>query len=202
MPAVKRGLFLVLEGLPGSGKTTICKMLEDLGWKVFPEVAAVVGASGIPIGDRGDTSSDYLIFIEETRRLNDIKKSLVDGQNIVVDSYFPTDLSFAYARYMRKQSSAYPTCLSLYINAWATDAIPKPDLYVYLYTPIETAVERQRDRNKENFTTLNLDLLKNVDEHLHFIHEIFEKDVRVLRIDATKKSTEIVDEILKAAKLR
>ena len=134
MPAVKRGLFLVLEGLPGSGKTTICKMLEDLGWKVFPEVAAVVGASGIPIGDRGDTSSDYLIFIEEIRRLKEIEKSLVSAQKIVVDSYFPTDLSFAYARYMRKQSSAYPTCLSLYLNAWTTEAIPKPDLYVYLYT--------------------------------------------------------------------
>jgi len=202
MPAEKRGFFLVLEGLPGSGKTTICRMLENLGWKIFPEVATVLGASGIPIGDRGDTSSDYLIFIEETRRLKEIEKSLADGQNIVVDSYFPTDLSFAYARYIRKQSSAYPTCLSLYINAWTTEAIQKPDLYVYLYTPIETAVERQKYRNKKDFTTLNLDLLKNVDAHLRFIHEIFEKDVRSLRIDATKKSAEIVDEILKAAKSR
>ena len=103
---------------------------------------------------------------------------------------------------MRKQSSAYPTCLSLYINAWTSQSIPKPDLYVYLYTPIETAVERQKYRNKEDFTTLNLDLLKNVDAHLRFIHEIFERDVRVLRIDATKKSAEIVDEILNAAKPR
>ena len=196
MTTKQRGFFLVLEGLPGSGKTTVGQLLEELGWIFFPEVATLLGAKGVPIGDRGDTSSDLLIFAEEFRRVEDIKRHILEGRNVVVDSYFPTDLSFAFARCKQNQSTCYPTCLNQYLNAQTSGAIPKPDLYVHLNIPLKDSVTRQRNRKKDDFTTLNMSLLRDVKRHLSFVHEIFEREIPVFRFDARKSQKEIVQAVL------
>lgn len=176
------GFFLVLEGLPGSGKTTVGQLLEQSGWIFFAEVATILGERGIPIGDHGDTSSDFLIFSEEVQRVREIKQHISKGRNVVADSYFPTDLSFAYARYKQNQSTYYPTCLNLYLNALTAGTILMPDLYVYLDIPIKASMKRQRNRKKDDFTTLNVNILRDVRRHLSFVHQVFESEVPVLRL--------------------
>lgn len=193
-----RGFFLVLEGLPGSGKTTVGQLLEQSGWVFLPEVATILGERGIPIGDRGDTSSDFLIFSEEVQRVREIKQHISEGRNVVADSYFPTDLSFAYARYKQDQSKYYPRCLNLYLNALTAGTILMPDLYVYLDIPIKASIKRQRSRNKDGFTTLNVNILRDVTRHLLFIHQVFESEVPVLKVNARRNSKEVVKAILNA----
>jgi len=196
MTSKERGLFLVLEGLPGSGKTTVGELLKELGWVFFPEVATLLGARGIPIGDRGDTSSDFLIFAEEIQRVKEMERHVLEGKNVVVDSYFPTNLAFAFARYKQKQSLCYPTCLNLYLNAQAAGTILKPDLYVYFDIPLRASVKRQKNRKKDDFTTLNVKLLRDVKKHVSFVHEVFESEIPVFTVDARKTSEEIVKDIL------
>jgi thymidylate kinase len=198
----KPGFFLVLEGLPGSGKTTIGRMLMSQGWTYFPEIATVLGKDKIPIGDRGTTLTDFMIFNEEIRRITEIEKLISNGKDVVVDGYFPTDLSFAYARYKRRQSTCYPTLLSYYINALAQGSILKPDLYIFMEIPPAISVERQLTRNDEILTTLSLDILQNVTRHLDYIHNIFESDVPVIRVNATKLQGELTQEILSAIQKR
>ncbi|MFQ6080647.1 MAG: dTMP kinase [Candidatus Bathyarchaeia archaeon] len=198
MAGRERGFFLVLEGLPGSGKTTVGRFLEQSGWIFFPEVATILGERGIPIGDRGDTSSDFLIFSEEIQRVREIKQHISEGRNVVADSYFPTDLSFAYARYKQNQSTCYPTCLNLYLNALTAGTILMPDLYVYLDIPIKASMKRQRNRKKDDFTTLNVDILQDVRRHLLFVHQVFESEVPVLEVNAQRDAKEIAKTILNA----
>jgi len=198
----KRGFFLVLEGLPGSGKTTIGQILAPRGWTYFPEIATVLGKNEIPIGDQGTTLTDFTVFNEEIHRMAEIGKLVSNGKDVAVDGYLPTDLSFAYARYTRHQSMCYPTLFSYYINALVQGSILKPNLYVFLDIPINTSVERQRTRNNEMLTTLSLDMLQNVTKHLDYVHEIFESDVPVIRVNATKLQGEITEEILSAIQRR
>jgi len=172
------------------------QLLKAMGWVFFPEVATILGARGIPIGDRGDTSSDFLIFAEEIQRVKEMERHVLDGKDVVVDSYFPTNLAFAFARYKQKQSTCYPTCLNLYLNAQAVGTILKPDLYVYFDIPLRASVKRQKNRKKDDFTTLNMNLLRNVKKHLSFVHEVFESEIPVFTIDARKTSEEIVKDIL------
>jgi thymidylate kinase len=198
----KLGFFLVLEGLPGSGKTTIGQILASREWTYFPEIATVLGKNEIPIGDRGTTLTDYIVFNEEIRRMAEIEKLISNGRDVAVDGYLPTDLSFAYARYKRHQSMSYPTLFSYYINALVQGNILKPNLYVFMEIPVAVSVERQRIRNNEMLTTLSLDVLQNVAKHLDYVHDIFESDVPVIRVNATKLQDEITEEILSAIQKR
>ena len=198
----ERGFFLVLEGLPGSGKTTVGRLLEQSGWVFLPEVATLLGGKGIPIGDRGDTSSDFLIFSEEIQRVREIKRHISEGRNVAADGYFPTDLSFAHARYKQNQSTCYPTCLNLYLNALTAGTILMPDLYVYLDIPIKDSMERQKNRKKDDFTTLNVNILRDVRRHLSFVHQVFESEVPVLKVNAQRDSKEIAKAILNAMERR
>lgn len=198
----KPGFFLVLEGLPGSGKTTIGQILASRGWTYFPEIATVLGKNEIPIGDRGTTLTDFMVFNEEIRRIAEIEKLVSNGKDVIVDGYLPTDLSFAYARYKRHQSTCYPTLLSYYINALVQGGILKPSLYVFMEIPATVSVERQRTRNNEMLTTLSLEMLQNVTKHLDYVHDIFESDVPVIKMNATKPQDKLTEEILSAIQKR
>jgi len=189
-----RGIFIVLEGLPGCGKTTVGTSLEKDGWVFLKECATLLGEKGVPIGDRGVTSSDFLIVAEEFKRTKEVRDLQRSGKNVAADGYFTTDLSFAYARYMLKRSKSYPACLNMYLEALAAGTIPRPDLYVWFDVPMDTATERQEDRYQDDMTTFNRQMMKYVRRHFQFMHEIYESDVQVLKVDAKKS----VDESKKA----
>ncbi len=73
-----------------------------------------------------------------------------------------------------------------------------PDLYVYLDIPIKVSTKRQKNRKKDDFTTLNVNILRDVRRHLSFVHRVFESEVPVLKIDARRNSKEIMKAILNA----
>ncbi len=191
-----RGLFIVLEGLPGCGKTTVGVELEKDGWVFLRECATLLGEKGVPIGDRGVTSSDFLIVAEEFKRIREIRDTQRSGKNLVTDGYFTTDLSFAYARYMLKRSKSYPACLNMYLEALAAGTIPRPDLYVWFDIAMDAATERQEDRSQDEMTTFNRQMFRYVRKHFQFMHDVYEPDVQVLHVDGRKPVQEITKIIL------
>lgn len=192
----RRSFFLVLEGLPGAGKTTVGEFLSAHGWKFYPEVATTLAMKGVPVGDMGNSRTDLLIFSEEMRRASIFKKDLASGRKVVADGYFPTDLAFAYARFLAGSSNCYPQCLRRYLNAVHEDMIPFPDMYVHFKLPIGLSRKRQSMRGTKNLTTMKRFLLENVREHLYFIHRTIESSVRVVEIDATSQKDRIAHRIL------
>lgn len=193
----RKGFLLVLEGLPGAGKTTAGQSLVAHGWKFYPEVATTLAMKGVPVGDKGNTRTDQLIFSEEMRRVSNFKKDLAGGLRVVADGYFPTDLAFAYARFLSRTSNSYPECLRRYLNAAYEGKILLPDMYLHFKIPIGLSQKRQGRRGRKNLTTMRKRLLENVQEHLAFIHKAIEPSVPTVEIDAVSQKDQITRTILK-----
>lgn len=95
---------IVLTGGPGTGKTALCKFLENLGYKYFPEVAREAIANGIepPISNSeisNDNSFENLII---TNRIESFKES-VNHSCSFFDRGIPDSLAYTY--YLKKTPS-------------------------------------------------------------------------------------------------
>lgn len=193
----ERGILVVLEGLPGSGKTSVGRLMSSYGWKFYPEVATTLAEKGLPVGDAGTTETDLQIFKEEIRRVREIGADLAKGFDVVLDGYFPTDLSFAYSRSQQGKSSCYVSLLEKYLQATRRGLLLKPDLYIYLDINTDVSVSRQQERHAPHLKTIDKKTLADVERHMRFMHEIFENDVPLVRVDATRSSGEVFQDVVK-----
>lgn len=202
----QRGLLVVLEGLPGSGKTSVGRSMSSRGWKFYPEVATTLAEKGLPVGDAGITETDLHIFKEEIRRVKHVRNDLAEGIDVVLDGYFPTDLSFAYSRSQQGKSSCYFTLLEKYVRATRKGLLLKPDLYIYLDVDREVSVTRQEERQAPHLKTIDRQTLQDVERHIRFMHEILENDVPLAVVKATRSSEEVLrdvaEEVSKVAQKR
>jgi len=191
----ERGLLVVLEGLPGSGKTSVARLMISYGWKFYPEVATTLAEKGVPVGDAGTTETDLQIFKEEIRRLREVRHDLAKGIDVLLDGYFPTDLSFAYARSQQGKSRCYVDLLEKYLQATRKGLLLKPDLYVYLDINADVSVSRQQERHAPHLKTIDRKTLGDVERHMRFMHEIFENDVPLVTVDGTRSSGEVFQDV-------
>ena len=175
-------------------------MMSSYGWKFYPEVATTLAEKGLPVGDAGTTETDLQIFKEEIRRVREISADLAKGVDVVLDGYFPTDLSFAYSRSQQGKSSCYVSLLEKYLQATRRGLLLKPDLYIYLDINTDVSVSRQQERHAPHLKTIDKKTLADVERHMRFMHEIFENDVPLVRVDATRSSGEVFQDAVKEVK--
>lgn len=144
-----RGLFVVLEGLDGSGTTTqgqvLAQRLRDLGERAHFTAEPSSGPIGSQIrmmlagrlvGYRGgawDRRSLALLFAAD--RLDhlqaDIEPRIESGQHVICDRYLLSSIAY--------QSLDNPVAWVEEINRFA----PPPDLTLYLRVPAKVALERR-----------------------------------------------------------
>ena len=181
----KKGFVLVLEGLPGSGKTTIGKMFGKKHWEFFPEVATLASKHGIIVGPNADLRSEIYILDEEIRREEKVKILKEQGKRIVLDNFHSLNLAYAKARNFRNKTIGYKIYLMHYQLATMTGKILKPDLYVYLKIPIEVSIKRQVERNMPQIASLDPEFLQLVQKNLEDFHKLYEPDIPRVTLDAT-----------------
>jgi dTMP kinase len=186
----KKGAFIVLEGLDGSGKTTQAKLLTaglENSHNVLFTAEPSQGRIGKFIRSRilyGETrppvSVEAMLFaadrIEHIQ--NEVQPALNNGWVVVSDRYFYSSLAY--------QGSAG---LSLdwiqAINSYA----PKPDLALFVDVAPETVIARLR---RKKSVMEKLDTQKKV-------REVYLKYVQagdLKRIDGEKPKTEVATDIL------
>lgn len=181
-----RGRFLAIEGLPGSGKTTLGEAMERSGWVFMREVSvSVLDGEGVPIGDRGNEDTDRKIFAEDWKRMEKVRALLGEGKDVVADGYFPTTLAFAAARFKAGQSRCYAELLETYREAVRAGRVIRPTMYVRLVVPITLAIERQNSRT-ESLNTINRSTLQEVEDNFIRVHDEVENGVPVLSLSGTE----------------
>jgi thymidylate kinase len=162
-------VFVVLEGFSGTGKTTLAKGLESMGWVRLQESAHAVPRD-VPVADRADTAADYSLLGATLINSSIVSKSR-EVRNIVSEGYLLSDLAYARIRYDLKKSTAFPSMLALCREVLAEPSM-RPDLYVLLEARPDTIDQRQKmkdDREKndsEFFRTRYYSALAEIHEEL------------------------------------
>jgi len=156
VPAEPRGVFLVLEGVEGAGKTTQLRLLrEELERRGFPVVQARE-PGGTPVGeavravlldrvelDMPAESELFLMLAARAAFVRDVVKPALEAGAVMLADRFETS-TFAYQGHGR----GLPLAEVRRLNAFATGGL-RPDLVLILDLPLSEGRDRQRREGKD-----------------------------------------------------
>jgi dTMP kinase len=197
-PSIRRGRFVVLEGLDGAGTTTQAKALatalEEDGLKVFRTFEpsdgpvgvllrqALTGRVGLPHGE-GPLSPETLALLFAADRVDHIHAqvlpALARGEWVLCDRYVLSSLAY--------QGSSVPMA---WVDALNTRAL-KPDLTLFLEVDVRTAAKRRSVRGglKEIFDD-DAAQSRIAKQYLAAIRMRLNHE-RIVRIDGTASMAEV-----------
>ncbi|MCG6167131.1 dTMP kinase [Leptospira sanjuanensis] len=191
---IEKPVFVVFEGIDGSGKSTLCKSLtEKLVERGIPSVGFTEPTNletgkflrkflrgEIELG-REEQIEAFLNDREESLKQN-ILPSLQSGKNVLLDRYM-----YSTAAYQSGDDLSPEAILTKNLNR----NFRTPDLLFYLDLNPATALERlsRRKEDKERFETL---------AQLKKIHAAYERILpkEAIRIDGERGPDEIAQECL------
>lgn len=188
----RRGFFIVLEGIDGSGKTTIASMLvrklSELGYNVAytyePTDSEITMLIRTKYDELRDPYIDTLAFALD-RLLHvkaEIRPLLEKGFVVVLDRYFYSSIAYQVA-------CGAPMEWVVEVNRWA----PKPDLAIYLDVEPEVALQRKA-RGSSRFPEFEeLVFLRKVREiYLYMVSQ-----GALVKVDASRDIVEVYKDIEK-----
>ncbi len=198
---MKRNLFIALEGIDGSGKSTQIKILNDKltadGHKVYATFEPTDGIVGTVLRNifKGDISADHRViaglFVADRldhllNESNGIMKKLAEGYTVITDRYYFS--SYAY-------HSVYMD-MEWVIKANAMSAqILRPDLNVFIDVSPEISMNRINLNRKSVELYESLENLKAVKDKYEEAFERLKHVEKIARIDGDRSVEEIAKDI-------
>lgn len=187
-----KGKLITFEGIDGSGKTTIAKLLhEKLGDRAILTAEPTDSWIGKDVKraleEKRDAITIALLFLaDRNEHIKEIKNWMEEGKIVICDRFI--DSTFAYQKEHLGIKRA---------EKWLKEVhkpfFIKPDLTFLLYIEPEKAIKRIKDRKLTLYEYV--DFLRKVQNN--YI-EIAEKEKeRFFVIDADKEKEEIVDECMR-----
>lgn len=198
---MKKDLFIALEGLDGSGKSTQVKLLAASMKKAGLKVYTTFEPTDSPIGSiirnilKGRIEADHRtiagLFVADRldhllNKTNGMLKKLEEGFSVITDRYYFS--SYAY------QGAHVPLDWVIGANALSADIL-KPDLNIYMDVSPETGIHRLhagRSAMELYETTENLDLVRK--KYAEAI-ELLKFKENILVIDGNRPPELIASEI-------
>ncbi|HOE96984.1 MAG TPA: dTMP kinase [Candidatus Sumerlaeota bacterium] len=194
--SARPGRLIVIEGIDGTGKTTLARLLADALRESGREVVLSREPTDGPHGRRLRESArqgrhpraeeEAALFLADRRdhveRL--ILPALRAGRWVVLDRYFYSTMAYQGARGLD------PAEIERSNRAFA----PSPDLLVLLELPVEDALERirsQRGTAPDHFE--GRDYLEQVAKHFAAVEH-----PRLLRLDARLAPDQLLAEVMRA----
>ena len=184
-------MFIAFEGIDGSGKTTLSKLLhETLREKNIPSVWTYEPYNDrireILKKDKLDPWSETFLFLADRREhvLKFIEPNLKKGLWVVSDRFYLSTL--AYQGYGR----GLPLEKLRELNRLAVQNC-EPDLWVYIDIPIDVALERLKKRKRDHFEDGNF--LKKVKEGFE---KLIGERKNVLKLNGVRAPEENLRELL------
>ncbi|MGC8893605.1 MAG: dTMP kinase [candidate division WOR-3 bacterium] len=192
-----RGFFLVLEGIEGSGKTTLAEGLARKFESGGCSVLLTREPGGTPLGERireillhskNDISpwAEFFLFLaarrEHTYRV--IRPALAEGKPVISDRYYLS--SFAYQGYGR----GLPLKILSRLNKFATGGLV-PHLTIIADLPVEHALARLK-RSRDRIESESTEFHERV--RLGYLKMARRAGKRIRVIDTTRPREEVLEE--------
>ena len=193
MPQLKSGILIAIEGIDGSGKTTLARniysTLQQQGFNTLltkepgdselgKEIRELVCTQNVPISPR----AQYLLFAaDRAQHFTDrIIPALKDNAIIICDRL--CDSSLAYQGY----GNGIDIEMIKSINEWSMHTIV-PDLTIFVRVPVEIAFERCNNRGTLS-TYEKKDFLHKV---ANGFEEIYKNRDNVIIVDGTEEQNNL-----------
>jgi dTMP kinase len=182
-------LFIVIEGIDGTGKTTLCRFLEERLVREGYDVVITAEPTGGPIGElirrKGfDPRAEALLFAaDRSCHTADINEWLSRGKVVISDRYYVSSLAYQGASHEG---------MTDWIAMINEPVIREPDVTVVLDIDPEEGLGRISSRG-ENSRFETVGYLARVREN--YLRIARERGYRVM--DASRDRNETLDEIMK-----
>lgn len=161
-------MFIVIEGLDGTGKSTIAKALAtDLKAELLstPDQSLSAARKDIDNAYEGNPYARQLFYASTVVHLSDkIKDLQLQGKTVVIDRYWLSTQVYHSWKCNDKH----------YRLAEIENHIQTPDFTIYLKLPLATRTLRLGSR-EENTVEDNLTLKKDVDDTLNQTYDSYKK---------------------------
>ena len=165
MTTSDQGLFIVIDGIHGCGKTTIVEHLTRHLKATGHPVVATREIGGTPLGnkirhlvDTLDEAQDpetalLLILAARAKHVKDlIRPGLAQNRIVITDRFTPS--TYVYQYYCIEKLSGQIEYLELirHLNDFVTDGLT-PDLTIILDVPVDVALRRQEQSQRSRKRT-------------------------------------------------
>jgi dTMP kinase len=193
----RKGIFVVIEGIDGAGKTTVINELKKMlrNEKVFFTKEPSQGFIGKMIRSalRGHNFTQeawcLLFFADRIEHCKAIKKKLEEGYIVISERYFFSTLAYQSTTINMRKLLGFLTSYLL-----ETEKILMPDLVFLLDVDVNTAIKRLKE-SREHFDIFEeAENLKRVREEYLKLSMIFKMNI----LDSTYKDPKaLAEEITK-----
>lgn len=187
-----RGRFIVLEGVDGTGKTTLAKRLADLVGDAVVTSEPTSGRIGLALrsGELGDIppAAEALLFAADRAiHTAEIEKVLESGRWVVCDRYMGSTVAY--------QSASMGEDADIeWLIGMQKNAVIEPDATFLLDMDPEESLRRVDSRGEDKSRFEKLDFLRDVRERYLRLAERFGYCV----IDASKDRDAVFADVLEA----
>jgi thymidylate kinase len=152
LQAARVGLFVVLEGISGSGKSTVAKLLADrLGCTHFHTVPAPVSDLQPYISSRAKAFPQLAFYLAGALHAADLARTALASGHVVADRYINSVIANHAAVHDLDNATVAATIAPF------TPYLAVPDLTIYLHTDLDTLTTRMQA--KPDLTRSDQDLL-------------------------------------------
>ena len=191
--------FIVIDGNIGCGKTTLLNQLKNK-LDAFIVLESVEEWKKDGILDKYYQNPKEMAFIFQMKvAISHLKniKNLIEkhGQNITIISERSTYSCFnIFTKMLEKVEFMNEDEVRIH-RELCLDCGIKPDIYLYLKTDVDVALERIKKRNRE--TNISRDYLEDLNNQYENLREICEEDgIRFFEIDANVVKEEVLEKSL------